>query len=147
MGAYRRFSPYIRAPSQAHMGLWEGLSGSPSGPGLLRRALVSWFLRLDWGPGLLRACSEGPPRRALGGPFPEPFWPRAAQKGLGFMVPQAGLGLWAGPGLLKRGLWEGLWEGLSGSPSGPGLLRRALVSWFLRLDWAYGLAQGCSKGA
>ena len=33
MGAYRRFSPYIWAPGMAYLGSWEGLFGTPYGPG------------------------------------------------------------------------------------------------------------------
>ena len=33
MGAYRRFSPYIWAPGRAYLGPWEGLFGTPYGPG------------------------------------------------------------------------------------------------------------------
>ena len=37
------------------------------------------------------------------GPVPGPFWPGAVQKGLGFMVPQAGLAHMAGPGAAQEG--------------------------------------------
>ena len=40
MGAYRRFSPYIRAPGEAYLGSWEAYLGPHMGQGRLR----SWAI-------------------------------------------------------------------------------------------------------